>query len=462
MEADRPRSTTPTSSCSTPAASARTPTTSSTAPSATSSRSRPTRPELEIVVGGCLAQKDRDAHPGAGRPRRRRARHPQRAPGRRPAPRAARADGPSPRSGRRRSSTRPRPSPPRCRRTREVDYAAWVTIQIGCDNSCAFCIVPSVRGTEISRPFGELVAEVERLAADGVVEVTLLGQNVNSYGRDLTTAPRAEPADAVDVDRAGAAWAADDRRRARPLFADLLAAVGRRRGHPPGALHQPAPQGPAPRDHRGHGGQPGGVPAPAPAAAVGQRPHPGRHAPRLHRRALPRAAGRGPARPSPTWPSPPTSSSASPARPTTTSSAPSRWWPRPSYDSAYTFIYSPRPGTEAAERIDEFVPPRSSPTASTGCGWSSSAPALAKHEARIGRVEEVLVEGPEQARTPRCSAAAPARTSWCTCRRRPSPAAGHLRRRRASPAPVPTSCAASCVEVTAAPRHRTRIPVVAV
>ena len=51
---------------------------------------------------------------------------------------------------------------------REVDHAAWVTIQIGCDNRCAFCIVPAVRGPEISRPFGELVAEVETLAADGV------------------------------------------------------------------------------------------------------------------------------------------------------------------------------------------------------------------------------------------------------------------------------------------------------
>jgi tRNA-2-methylthio-N6-dimethylallyladenosine synthase len=69
---------------------------------------------------------------------------------------------------------------------REVGHSAWVTIQIGCDNSCAFCIVPAVRGPEISRPFGDVVAEVERAAADGVTQVTLLGQNVNSFGRDLT------------------------------------------------------------------------------------------------------------------------------------------------------------------------------------------------------------------------------------------------------------------------------------
>src|SRR5918998_260631 len=58
---------------------------------------------------------------------------------------------------------------------RDVGWAAWMTIQIGCDNRCAFCIVPSVRGREISRPFDEVVAEVESLAASGVVEVTLLG-----------------------------------------------------------------------------------------------------------------------------------------------------------------------------------------------------------------------------------------------------------------------------------------------
>ena len=73
---------------------------------------------------------------------------------------------------------------------RETSYNAWVTIQIGCDNSCAFCIVPAVRGVEITRPFDEIVGEVSELAAAGVTEVTLLGQNVNSYGRDLQLAAR--------------------------------------------------------------------------------------------------------------------------------------------------------------------------------------------------------------------------------------------------------------------------------
>ncbi len=94
---------------------------------------------------------------------------------------------------------------------REKAYNSWVTIQIGCDNNCAFCIVPAVRGEEMSRPYADIVAEVEQLASDGVTEVTLLGQNVNSYGRDLQLAAR---------------QAGDGTARLRPLFSDLLRDVG--------------------------------------------------------------------------------------------------------------------------------------------------------------------------------------------------------------------------------------------
>ena len=86
---------------------------------------------------------------------------------------------------------------------RELEHSAWVTIQVGCNNTCTFCIVPSVRGVEVSRRPGDIVREVERLAADGVVEVTLLGQNVDTYGRDL----------ALNGKR-------------RPIFAELLRRVG--------------------------------------------------------------------------------------------------------------------------------------------------------------------------------------------------------------------------------------------
>jgi tRNA-2-methylthio-N6-dimethylallyladenosine synthase len=73
---------------------------------------------------------------------------------------------------------------------REREFQGWLQISQGCNCVCAYCIVPSTRGREQSRDPDELVAEVERLAADGVREVTLLGQNVNSYGRDLPKASR--------------------------------------------------------------------------------------------------------------------------------------------------------------------------------------------------------------------------------------------------------------------------------
>jgi tRNA-2-methylthio-N6-dimethylallyladenosine synthase len=68
---------------------------------------------------------------------------------------------------------------------RERPFQGWLQISVGCNCACSYCIVPSTRGREVSRPLDELVAEARAMAADGVREVTLLGQNVNSYGRDL-------------------------------------------------------------------------------------------------------------------------------------------------------------------------------------------------------------------------------------------------------------------------------------
>ena len=68
---------------------------------------------------------------------------------------------------------------------RERDFQAWVQISVGCNCACSYCIVPSTRGREVSRPALEILSEVERVAGEGVKEVTLLGQNVCSYGRDL-------------------------------------------------------------------------------------------------------------------------------------------------------------------------------------------------------------------------------------------------------------------------------------
>ncbi len=71
-------------------------------------------------------------------------------------------------------------------------FQGWMQISVGCNCACSYCIVPSTRGREVSRPMDELVAEAQAMAADGVRELTLLGQNVNSYGRDLP--PRGERA----------------------------------------------------------------------------------------------------------------------------------------------------------------------------------------------------------------------------------------------------------------------------
>jgi tRNA-2-methylthio-N6-dimethylallyladenosine synthase len=75
---------------------------------------------------------------------------------------------------------------------RERQFQAWVQISMGCNSVCSYCIVPAVRGREQSRRPGDIVAEVTRLATDGVREVTLLGQNVNSWGRDLAPDVRTE------------------------------------------------------------------------------------------------------------------------------------------------------------------------------------------------------------------------------------------------------------------------------
>ena len=124
------------------------------------------------------------------------------------------------------AADQPAPPSPPCA---SCPYAAWVTIQTGCDNSCAFCIVPSVRGAEVSRPFDELVDEVD-------------GAGPPRRGRGHAARPERE----LLRPRPDPAPAALRRAAARPS--------GGVDGHPPGPLHQPAPQGPAPRDDRRHGG----------------------------------------------------------------------------------------------------------------------------------------------------------------------------------------------------------------
>jgi tRNA-2-methylthio-N6-dimethylallyladenosine synthase len=137
-------------------------------------------PEMQIAVGGCLAQKDRGrivekapwvdvvfgTHNLAALPALLdRARHNRSA-----AVEIAEA-----------LQAFPAELPSR----RDAAHSAWVSISVGCDNTCSFCIVPSLRGRETDRRPGDVLAEIRALVDDGVVEVTLLGQNVNSYGRSF-------------------------------------------------------------------------------------------------------------------------------------------------------------------------------------------------------------------------------------------------------------------------------------
>ena len=238
------------------------------------------RPGMQIAVGGCLAQKDRE-------------RVIERAPwvdavfgthnvGHAPdLLRRAQSEGPIVEileAAKTEGDEFPSALPVR----RELPFAAWVTIQVGCDNHCAFCIVPSVRGREISRPFAEVVAEVSELASRGTIEVTLLGQNVNSYGRDLALKVRGSADWRAHSYMTGQEWAGATSPRARPLFADLLPRRGPCGGDRPGPFYEPAPKRPAPRDDRGDGDREGGLPALAPAAPVGQRPSAVADAPGLY------------------------------------------------------------------------------------------------------------------------------------------------------------------------------------
>jgi tRNA-2-methylthio-N6-dimethylallyladenosine synthase len=315
---------------------------------------------------------------------------------------------------------------------RDLPYAAWVTIQTGCDNSCAFCIVPSVRGGEVSRPVDELVAEVEALARRGVTEVTLLGQNVNSYGRDLT--------------------------RRRPLFAELLALVGGVDG-----IRRVRFTSPHPKDLR-----PETIAAMAETAEVCNHLHlplqsgsdatlsamrRGYTAERyLARLAAARAA----------IPDLAVTTDLIVGFPGETDHDFERTLEvaaEAGYDSAYTFIFSPRPGTRAAAMVDAFVPAAVVAERFERLRAVVERSALVRHRQRIGRVEEVVVEGPSK----RDPAVISGRTSqnklvhFDPAGRRP-PAVG-------SYADVEVTGAArhhltgQLVGVTASPSYRARIPV---
>lgn len=323
------------------------------------------RPDMQIAVGGCMAQKDRGAimeragwvdvvfgtHNLNEAPKLL-----ERA--RREGPVVDVWDGPDPEAA--------RDMAPALYAVRELPWAAWMTIQTGCDNTCAYCIVPSVRGQEISRPFDDLVREARMLADSGVTEITVLGQNVNSYGRDITGRG--------------------------PLFADLLRAVGTIDG-----IERVRFTSPHPKDLR-----------PETIAAMAETPA---VCPQLHlplqsgsdrvlkamrrgytaERYLERLAA---------------ARAAIPGLHVTTdlivgfpgetdvefdeslaviASA--------DFDSAYTFIFSPREGTRAADMVEEFIDDEVVADRFKRLKEVLDRSALRKHAAREGLREEVLVEG---------------------------------------------------------------------
>ena len=263
---------------------------------------------------------------------------------------------------------------------RETSYNAWVTIQIGCDNNCAFCIVPSVRGVEISRPFDEVVAEVQALAADGVTEVTLLGQNVNSYGRDLQLAAR----------RAGV-----DDARLRPLFTDLLLALGQVAGIRRVRFTSPHPKDMRPETFAAMAATPTvcehlHYPLQSGSDRILAAMHRGYTAERYLDR-LVQARNVVPDLAVSTdiiigFPG----ESENDFQATMAVAAEAE------YDYAYCFIFSPRDGTDAALMTDRFVEPAILADRFDRLRVVVERTALAKHLERIGRIEEVLVEGPSK------------------------------------------------------------------
>ena len=333
------------------------------------------KPDLQIAVGGCLAQKDRDLIvERAGHVDVVFGTHNL---GRAPALLdAARRDGRpvveiaeehDPSTGGAWAGGETGAIPAR----RESRHSAWVTIQIGCDNSCTFCIVPSVRGPEVSRRLGDIVREVEALAGDGVREITLLGQNVNSYGRDL-----------------GAG-------QYRPQFADLLRALDAVPGIDRIRFTSPHPKDLRPETIAAMAECPAvcehlHLPLQSGSDTVLARMHRGYTAERyLERLGAARAAIPDLAVTTDLIVGFPGETDAEFDETLAVVEA-------AGYDAAYTFVFSPRSGTVAAGMQESFVADDIVRERMERLKDLVDRHALDHHEARIGRVEDVLVDGPSK------------------------------------------------------------------
>jgi len=253
---------------------------------------------------------------------------------------------------------------------RESDHSAWVTITTGCNNSCTFCIVPIVRGAEISRRPGDVIREIQRLADDGVVEITLLGQNVNSYGRDLDLNGR-QPLFAELLRRSGEVEGIGRIRYTSPHPKDFREDVALAMAETPtvaAQLHLPLQSGSDPvlaAMHRGYTGE-----RFLEKLAMARRlvpdlsvstdiivGFPGETEDDFERTLNVVGASR--------------------------------------FDSAFMFQYSPRPGTPAADMTDQVAPDVVQERFDR-LVEVQNAITFERNQARVGMVESVLTEGPSR------------------------------------------------------------------
>ncbi len=340
---------------------------------------------------------------------------------------------------------------------REVSYAAWLTIQSGCDNACAFCIVPQVRGPEVSKPFENLLQEAKDLVSDGVVEITLLGQNVNSYGRDLTLKLRSQNPSAIDKIVAGTEWASSNKRKPRPLFGDLLRAIGEIPD-----IRRVRYISPHPKDLREevmyamaetesvcehlH------FPLQSGSDRILSAMHRGYTAEKyLHRLEQARAI----------VPDLAVTTDIIVGFPGETEEDFEETLAiaaQAEFDSAFTFVFSPRPGTEAADMTDSFCDPEVVIERYERLRTVTQRSGLAKHQERIGKVEKVIIEG----RSKKDPTLLSGRTRQNKLLHFSASGLleGTLALARATSA-APNYLMGELIEVVEKPRRKTRIPVVA-
>lgn len=258
---------------------------------------------------------------------------------------------------------------------RDVRHHAWVSISVGCNNACTFCIVPSLRGPERSRPIQEIVTEVRALVDDGVLEVTLLGQNVNSYGRDFAGASQ---------------------------FASLLRALGEIDG-----LERLRFTSPHPRDFTDdvlHAMA--DVPCVMPHLHLPLQSGSDRVLRQMRRSYRSRRYLALIDKTRQLMPDAALTTDIIVGFPGETDQDFADTMAvvkAVSFDQAFTFQYSPRPGTPAADRHDEFVPPEVVAERYQALEALVRRQSLENHLAVIGQKRELLIESPSKTNTDRFS-----------------------------------------------------------